>query len=153
MLYKCIYILINEEFVIWSRIQAYKGDTNVYGPLWTPTCICTIWTFFPYYSLSFSFIISSQKTLSSPTSSTIAWETFPIITASCITSPLLYSPVICKDNFPLVYMYKSSRYYAVFHINLGSIFPRSPTLKVLKLAPLQPSSFWLLLPATSWSYH
>ena len=64
-----------------------------------------------------------------------------------------HSPVICKDNFPLVYMYKLSRYYAVFHINLGSIFPRSPTLKVLKLAPFQPSSFWLLLPATSWSYH
>ena len=64
-----------------------------------------------------------------------------------------HSPVIRKDNFPLVYMYKSSRYYAVFHIDLGSIFPRSPTLKVLKPAPLQPSSFWLLLPATSWSYH
>ena len=64
-----------------------------------------------------------------------------------------HSPVICKDNFPLVYMYKSSRYYAVFHIDLGSIFPWSPTLKVLKLAPLQPSSFWLLLPATSWYYH
>ena len=39
-----------------------------------------------------------------------------------------HSPVICKDNFPLVYMYKSSRYYAIFHINLGSIFPQSPTL-------------------------
>ena len=33
------------------------------------------------------------------------------------------SPVICKDFFPLVYMYKSSRYYAVFHIDLGPIFP------------------------------
>ena len=39
-----------------------------------------------------------------------------------------HSPVISKDNFPLVYMYKSSRYYAVFHIDLGPMFPRSTTL-------------------------
>ena len=89
---------------------------------------------FPYYSLSFSFLILSQKTLSSPISSTIVWQTFPITTASCMTSPpyillfIQHSPVICKDYFPLVYMYKSSRYYAVFHIDLGSIFPQSPTL-------------------------
>ena len=51
-----------------------------------------------------------------------------------------YSPVICKENFPLVYMYKSSRYYLVFNIDLGSIFPWSQTLQVLIQAPLQPSS-------------
>ena len=34
----------------------------------------------------------------------------------------LYSPVICKDYLPLVYMYKSGRYYLVFDIDLGSIF-------------------------------
>ena len=73
--------------------------------------------------------VSSQKTLSSPTSSTIVWQTFPITTASCMTSPpyiLLftsYSPVICKDNFPLVYMYKSSRYYLVFNDWFGFYFP------------------------------
>ena len=39
-----------------------------------------------------------------------------------------YSPVICKDNFSLVYMYKSSRYYLVFHIDLGPMFPRSTIL-------------------------
>ena len=44
---------IYEEFVIRSHIQAYKGNMNVYGPLWTLTCICAVWTFFPYYSLSF----------------------------------------------------------------------------------------------------
>ena len=46
MPYKCIYMHIHEEFTIWSHIQAYKGNTNVYGPLWTPTCICAVWTFF-----------------------------------------------------------------------------------------------------------
>ena len=40
----------------------------------------------------------------------------------------LYSPVIRKDNFPLIYMYKSSRYYAVFHIDLGPMFPQSTSL-------------------------
>ena len=70
----------------------------------------------------------------STTSSTIIWQTFPIIIASCMSSPpyiLLFitqSPVICKDFFPLVYMYKLSRYYAVFHIDFGSLFPQSTTL-------------------------
>ena len=84
---------------------------------------------FSYYSLCFSSYILSKKTLSFPTSSTIAWQTCPIITTSCMTSspyiPLFtpYSPVICKDNFSLVYMYKSSRYYAVFHHWFGSYVP------------------------------
>ena len=58
MPYKCIYILTNEEFVIRSHIQAYKGDANVYGPLWTLTCICAMWTFFliiPYLFFSYYF--------------------------------------------------------------------------------------------------
>ena len=62
-----------------------------------------------------------------------------------------YSPVICKDFFPLVYMYKSSRYYAVFHINLGSIFPQSPTSLIKSWHQLHCShqALWLLLPVTS----
>ena len=134
MPHKSIHMHIYEEFVIRNRIQAYNGDANVYGPLWTPTCICTMWTFFPYYSLSFLFLLFPKKTLLSPISLTILWQTFPIITTSCMTSsPYIllftpYSPVICKDNFPLVYMYKSSRYYAVFHIDLGPMFPRSTIL-------------------------
>ena len=40
----------------------------------------------------------------------------------------LYSPVICKDFSPSVYMYKSSRYYAVFHIDLGPMFSQSTSL-------------------------
>ena len=39
-----------------------------------------------------------------------------------------YSPVICKDFFPFIYMYKSSRYYLVFNIDLGPIFPWSTSL-------------------------
>ena len=117
--------------------EPYSGIQGRREPLWTlvdPNMYMCRVDILPYYSLSFSSLILSKKTLSFPTSSTIAWQTFPIITASCMTSsPYIllftpYSPVICKDNFPLVYMYKSSRYYAVFHINLGSIFPRSPTL-------------------------
>ena len=118
--------------------EPYSGIQRRHEHLWTlvdPNMyMCHVNTFL-HYSLCFSFLIfSSQKTLSSPTSSKIIWQTFLIITASYMTSPLYillfsqYSPVICKDNFPLVYMYKLSRYYAVFDINLGSIFPWSPTL-------------------------
>ena len=90
--------------------------------------------FFLLFSIFFPFLLFPKKTLSSPISSTIIWQTFPIITASCMTSPpyiLLFSqhsPVICKDFFPFVYMYKSSRYYAIFHINLGPMFPWSTSL-------------------------
>ena len=132
--HKCIYTYINKEFMIWSCIKAYEGDVNVYGPLWTPTCICSMWTFFLIILYVFPSLFLPKKTLSSPTSLTIIWQTFPITTASCMTSPpyiLLFtqhSPVICKDYFPLVYMYRSSRYYAVFHINLGHMFPWSTSL-------------------------
>ena len=34
-----------------------------------------------------------------------------------------HSPVICKDFFPLIYMYKLSRYYTVFHHQFGSYVP------------------------------
>ena len=124
---------------IWRvcNSKPYSGIQGWCKCLWTlvdPNMYMCHVDIFSYYSLSFSSLISFQKTLSSPISTTIIWQTFPIITASCMTSPpyiLLFtphSPVICKDNFPLVYMYKSSRYYAVFHIDLGSIFPQSPTL-------------------------
>ena len=124
---------------IWRvrDLEPYSGIQGRREHLWTlvdPDIYMHRVDIFPYYSLYFSFLISSQKTLSSPTSSTITWQTFPIITASCMTSPphiLLFtphSPVICKDFFPLVYMYKSSRYYAVFHIDLGPMFPWSTIL-------------------------
>ena len=80
----------------------------------------------------------SKKTLSPPTLSTIIWQTFSITTASCMSSPpyiLLFvtqSPVICKDFFSLVHMYKLSRYYPVFDINLGPMFPRSTPLYSLE---------------------
>ena len=117
--------------------ELYSGIQGWRKPLWTlvyPNMYMRHVDIFSYYSLCFSSYILSKKTLSFPTSSTITWQTFPIITTSCMTSspyiPLFtpYSPVICKDNFSLVYMYKSSRYYAVFHINLGPMFPQSTSL-------------------------
>ena len=117
--------------------EPYSGIQGRREHLWTledPDMYMRHVDIFPYYSLYFSFLIISQKTLSSPISSTIVWQTFLITTASCMTSPpyiLLftsYSPVISKDFFPLVYMYKLSRYYAVFHIDLGPMFPQSTSL-------------------------
>ena len=140
----------------------YSGIQGQHECLWTlvdPDMYMRRVDTFLHYSLYFTFLISSKKTLLLSISLTIAWQTFPIIISSCMTSssyiPLFsqHSPVICKDFFPLVHMYKSSRYYAVFHIDLGPISLGQHLSKALKPAPLQPSSFWLLLPATSWSYH
>ena len=39
---KCIYAHTHKEFTMQSHIQAYKGNTNIYGPLWAPTYICTV---------------------------------------------------------------------------------------------------------------
>ena len=60
--HKCIHMYIHEEFAIRSHIQAYKGDVNVYGPLWTPTCICAMWTYF----LIILYVFSSLKRLYHP---------------------------------------------------------------------------------------
>ena len=134
MYYKCIYMHIYKELEVQSHIQAFKDSTNIYGPLWTPTCICAIWTYSLIILYVFSLLFFPKKTLSFPTSSTITEQTFPIITASCMTSPpyiLLFSqhsPVICKNYFSLIHMYKSSRYHAVFHIDLGPMFPQSTSL-------------------------
>ena len=132
--HKCIHIDIHEEFAIRSHIQAYKGDANIYGPLWTLTSICAVWTYFLIILYVFPLIFFPKRLYHplhhrqshdrlSPSPQHHVWLHLPYI--------LLFSqhsPVICKDFFPLVYMYKLSRYYAVFHINLGSIFPWSPTL-------------------------
>ena len=118
-------------------LEPYSGIQGQHECLWTlvdPDMYMHHVDTFLHYSLCFSFLIFSQKTLSLPISLTIAWQTFPIITSSCITSPsyiLLFSqhsPVICKDYFSLIYMYKSIRYHAVFHIELGPMFPQSTSL-------------------------
>ena len=71
MLTKCIYVHTHEEFTMQSHIQAYKGNANIYGPLWTPTCICAMWTYFLIILYIFPLLFFSQKTFSSPTLSTI----------------------------------------------------------------------------------
>ena len=118
---KCIHTHIYEGFKVWSCIQAYKGDVNVYGPLWTLTCIHAVWTYFFIILYVFPFLFLPKKTLSLPISSTIAWQTFPIITSSCMTLPsyiLLFSqhsPVICKDYFSLVYNRWSIRFWLFWY--------------------------------------
>ena len=37
---------VYEEFEVRSCIQAFKGNTNIYGPLRAPTYICAVWTYF-----------------------------------------------------------------------------------------------------------
>ena len=134
MPHKCIYTHINKEFKIRSCIQAYKGDTNIYGPLWTLTCICAMWTFFLIILYLFIFLFFPKRLYHpsyhrqlydrhSPSSQHHVW---PHLSYILLFSQ--HSPVIYKDFSPLVHMYKSSRYYAVLHIDLGPMFPQSTIL-------------------------
>ena len=63
-----------------------------------------------------------------------------------------YSPVICKDFFPLVYMYKLSTMLYSTSIwvlySLSQLFSKSWDWLHCSFQAL-----WLILPATSWSYH
>ena len=134
MSHKCIHMHIYKEFEVWSHIQAFKGNASIYGPLWTPTCICTMWTFFLIILYLFPLLFLSKRLYHSPyhqqshdrlspSSQHHVW-----LHPSYILLFSQHSPVIYKDSFPLVHMYKSSRYYAVFHIDLGPIFPQSTIL-------------------------
>ena len=107
---KCIYTHIHEMFMIQSHIQAYKGDANIYGPLWTPTCICTMWTYFLIMLYIFPSLILSQKDFITPhIIDNRMTDFFHHHSIMYVFTPL-YSPVystfsvIFKDNFPLVYI-------------------------------------------------
>ena len=113
-------------------LEPYSGIQGQHERLWTlvdPDMYMRCVDIFSHYSLCFSFLISS-KDIIIPYIIDNCMTDFPIITASCMTSPpyiLLftpYSPVICKDNFPLVYMYnRVGTLYSI--INLGPMFPQS----------------------------
>ena len=50
-------------FAMWSHIQAYTGNVNIYGPLLTLTCICARWTYFLIILYVLPLLFLSQKTL------------------------------------------------------------------------------------------
>ena len=89
---------------------------------------------FSHYSLYFFSLILSQKDFIIPYIINNHMTDFPhhhSIMYDFTPYILLFSqhsPVICKDYFSLIYMYKSSRYYTVFHIDLGPMFPQSTSL-------------------------
>ena len=117
--------------------ELYSGIQGQHKCLWTlvdPDMYMHHVDIFPCYSLCFSFLILSQKDIIIPHIIDNCMTDFPhhhsiMYDFTPLYFPVTpYSPVICKDNFPLVYMYKSSRYYAVFQIDLGPMFPRSTSL-------------------------
>ena len=138
--------LLNAYTCIYTkslRSRAVFRHTRAMQTLWTlvnPNMYMCRVDIFSHYSLYFSYLIFPQKDFIIPHIIHNRMTDFLHHHNIMYDFTPLYSPIICKDNFPLVYMYKSSRYYAVFQINLGSIFPQSPTLSVLTPAPLQPSS-------------
>ena len=130
----------------FGAIFRHTSDANVYGPLWTRPVYAPcghIFSLFSIFFLSYSF---PKRLYHSPYHRQSHDRLFPSSQHhACLHPPYIllsapHSPVICKDNFPLVYMYKSSRYYLVFDIDLGSIFLSHQLSKVLIQAPLQPSS-------------
>ena len=147
---------------IW-RVRDSEPYSGIQGTFMDPYGPQHVYALCGHLSLLFSIFFLSYffpKDIIIPISSTIAWQTFPIITASCMTSPpyiLLftpYSPVICKDNFPLVYMYKLSRYYTVFQLLIWVLFSLGHQLsKSWHWLHCSHQAPWLLLPVTSWSYH
>ena len=111
--------------------EAYYGIQGQREHLWTlvdPDMYMCHVDIFPYYSLCFCFLISSQQDIIIPHIIDNRMTDFPHHHSIMYDFSPLYSPVICKDFFPLVYMYKLSRYYAVFHIDLGPMFPQSTSL-------------------------
>ena len=104
--HKCIYMHIEQEFTTWSHILAHTGNMNIYGCLWTLTCICAGWTYFLillYVFLSYyhpKAIITSPHHWHThegllPSSQHHVWHQLPIL--SCFTP---HSPVVCKDFSP-----------------------------------------------------
>ena len=114
MLCKCIYSHTHKVFMIRSLIQAYKGDTNVYEPLWTPTCICAIWTYFLIILYIFPLLFFPKRHYHTPhIIDNRMTDFFHHHSSMYVFTPYIllftpHSPVICKDYFFLVYMYKSS---------------------------------------------
>ena len=109
--------------------EPYSGIQRRRECLWTlvdPDMYMRCVDIFLYYSLCFSSLILFQKDFINPHIIDNHMTDFPHHHSIMydFTPPIFsffsqHSPVICKDFFPLIHMYKSSRYYAVFHIDLG----------------------------------
>ena len=159
MPYKCIYILTNEEFMIQSRIQAYKGDANVYGPLWTwhvyAPCghfsLIISYLFFSYYfpkRLYHPLHYRQSHDRLSPSSQHHLSLHPPIF--SCLVNILLlfirtFSPLFTCINRVDTTLYSTSIWVLC---SLGQHLFKSWNWLHCSLQVL-----WLILPVTSWSYH
>ena len=156
---KCIYVHTHEEFTMQTHIQAYKGNTNVYGPLWTLTHICTIWTYFSYYSLCSFSLIFPKRHYHSPYHRQSHDRLFPSPQHHVCLHPPIFS---CLLHILLLFLRTISPYFTC--INQVDTTPYLTSIWVLYSLsqPLSKSwhqlhcshqALWLLLPVTSWSYH
>ena len=117
MLYKCIHMHIYMKSSRFGAVFRHTRATQMFidpcGPQHVYAPCGHIFSLFSMFFLSYFFpkdfitphIINNRMT-DFPNHHSIMYDFTP-----------LYSPVICKDFFPLVYMYKLSRYYAVFNID------------------------------------
>ena len=117
---------------VFRHIRATQTFMDPYGPQPVYALCRHIFSLFFLFFLSYFSLKGHYHSLH-------YWKSYDRLSPSsqhhvCLHPPYILlivtqSPVTCKDFFSLVYMYKSSRYYTVFNIGLGSIFPQSTSLK------------------------
>ena len=118
---------LQAQHISWSLVLP-PGQNH--GTFASPSGAPPTFLFFLMISLSYN----HPKDITTSLITDTTWQNFIITTTSCmivILSFLLnYSFIFCYlwRLFPLIYMYKSSTYYAVTCINLGPIFPQSTSL-------------------------
>ena len=115
------------------NLESYSGIQGRREHLWTlvDPNMYIVWTFFFIILYLFLFFVFPKRLYYPP----YHWQSYDRLSPSSQHHVWLHpsyillfsqhSPVICKDFFPLVHMYKSSRYYAVFDIDLSPMFPWS----------------------------
>ena len=143
-------------------LEPYSGIQGWREHLWTlmdPNMYMRHKDIFPYYSLSFLPLFLHKRLYHF----LHHWQLYDRFSPLSQHHILLHPPIFsCLVNILLLFIRTISPYFTcinwvdttLYSISIWVLCSLSQHLfKVLKLAPLQPSSFWLLLPATSWSYH
>ena len=109
----CLFNILIQEHIYtgWDFTSKYHiladiGNANIYGPLWTPTCICTRRTyFFIFFMLSFM-IFTSKDIITLPHHPYITKDNYYdhgiMYDTTLLYSPVFtpHSPVISNDFSP-----------------------------------------------------
>ena len=146
-------------FAMWSRIQAYKDAANIYGPLWTPTCICAIWTYFLIILYAFPLDFSLKRCSHPLHYQQLHDRLFPSPQHHVCLHPPIFS---CLLHILLLFVRTISPLFTcinqvdttLYLTSIWVLFSLSQQLsKSWHRLHCSYQALWLLLPVTSWSYH